>query len=146
MWLSASRTQRRLQHVSVLLAAADGLDVRGVHQPPEVVAVVAAVQTETQAHPGEAHHRGDAHRGGIARVVGFEFHAHFEIIGRGHAGLGDDKTVQSMKCLYKRSTSHFCYKPVIQYSHYIKYKKVKLKAHTWRKKLAGAGMEDVSFR
>lgn len=45
-WEHDCLTQRGLQHVSVLLASADGLDVGGVHQPPKVVAVVAAVQAQ----------------------------------------------------------------------------------------------------
>lgn len=44
-------TQRWLQHVSILLTGADGLDIRGVYQSPEVIAVVASIQTETQTNP-----------------------------------------------------------------------------------------------
>lgn len=49
---SVGLTQRRLQHISVLFTGADRLDVGRVHQPPEVVAVVAAVQAETETDPG----------------------------------------------------------------------------------------------
>lgn len=41
-------TQRWLQHPSLLLTAAYGLDLRGVHQAPEVVLVVGPVQTQPQ--------------------------------------------------------------------------------------------------
>ena len=44
-------TQRWLQHVAVLFTGADRLDIRRVDQPPEVIAVVASVQAETQADP-----------------------------------------------------------------------------------------------
>lgn len=53
-------TQRRLQHISILLTGADRLDVRGVDQSPEVIAVITAVQTEAQTDPGNTHHCGNA--------------------------------------------------------------------------------------
>lgn len=77
---SGSLTQRGLQHVSVFLTGSDGLDIRGVHQPPEVVAVVAPVQSQTQTDSGQAHHSGDAHGSGISWVVGLQFHSHLEVI------------------------------------------------------------------
>lgn len=39
-------TQRGLQHVSIPLTGSNGLDVQRVHQPPEVVGVITAVETQ----------------------------------------------------------------------------------------------------
>lgn len=39
-------TERRLQHVSVPLTGSYWLDVQRVDQPPEIVGVVAAIQTQ----------------------------------------------------------------------------------------------------
>ncbi len=75
-----TRTQRRLQHVSVLLAGSDWLDVGGVDQSPEVVGAVAAVQTEAEPHAHQAHHRGDAGGGGVTRVPGLQLHSHLEVV------------------------------------------------------------------
>ena len=80
-------TQRRLQHVSLLLAGPYGLDVGGVHQAPKVVGVVAAVQTQAQPHTGNAHHRSDADGGGVAWVTGLQLHAHLEVVGGWEPGL-----------------------------------------------------------
>lgn len=80
-------TQRWLQHVSVPLTGPDRLDVGRVDQPPEVVGVVATVQTQAQANTHHAHHRRNADRVGVAGVAGFKFHTCFEFIGRGDSGL-----------------------------------------------------------
>lgn len=45
------RTQWWLQHVSILLTGANRLNIRGVDQSPEVVAVVTSIQTKTQTNP-----------------------------------------------------------------------------------------------
>uniref|UniRef100_A0A803JMT1 Transposase Tc1-like domain-containing protein n=1 Tax=Xenopus tropicalis TaxID=8364 RepID=A0A803JMT1_XENTR len=42
-------TQRRLQHVTLLLTSANLLNITRVHQPPEVILVIAAIQSQTQA-------------------------------------------------------------------------------------------------
>lgn len=76
-----TRTQRRLQHVSVLLAGSDWLDVGGVDQSPEVVGAVAAIQTEAEPRAHQAHHRGDAGGGGVTRVPGLQLHSHLEVVG-----------------------------------------------------------------
>lgn len=80
-------TQRWLQHVSVPLTGPNGLDVGRVDQSPEVVGVVAAVQTQAQANTHHAHHRRNADRVGVTGVAGFKFHTRFEFIGRGDSGL-----------------------------------------------------------
>lgn len=85
-------TQWGLQHVSIPLAGSNGLDVRGVHQPPEVVGVVAAVQTQAETSAHHAHDGGDAHRVGVARVPRLQFHPCLEVIGGGDSGLHTQRT------------------------------------------------------
>lgn len=80
-------TQWRLQHVSIPLAGSNGLNVRRVHQPPEVVSVVAAVETQAQTSAHHAHDGGNAHRVGIARVTRLQFHSCLEVIGGRNSGL-----------------------------------------------------------
>lgn len=48
VYLCACLTKWWLQHASVLLTVANRLDLRGVHQAPEVVLVVRPVQTQPQ--------------------------------------------------------------------------------------------------
>ena len=48
----APLTQWWLQHIAILLASTNRLDIRGVHQSPEVIAVVTPIQAETQTNPG----------------------------------------------------------------------------------------------
>lgn len=80
-------TQRWLQHVSIPLTGPNRLDVGRVDQSPEVVGVVATVQTQAQANTHHAHHRRNADRVGVAGVACFKFHTCFEFIGRGDSGL-----------------------------------------------------------
>ena len=86
-------TQRRLQHAAVLLTVADGVDLRGVRQAPEVVLVVGAVEAEAEPRPRQPHHRGDAGGGGVAGVQGLQLHARLELIQRGAGALrGGERT------------------------------------------------------
>lgn len=64
-------TQGRLQHPSVLLTVAYGLDFSRVHQPPEVVLVIAAVEAQAEPRACQPHHGGDAGGGGVPGVLGF---------------------------------------------------------------------------
>lgn len=73
-------TQRGLEHASILLTAADGLDLGRVHQAPEVVLVVAAIEPEAKAGACQPHHRGDAGGRGVAGVLRLQLHACFELI------------------------------------------------------------------
>lgn len=75
-----SFTKRGLQHPAALLTVANGLDLGRVHQAPEVVLVVGAVQAQAEPRPRQAHHRGDAGGRGVARVLSLQFHAGFELI------------------------------------------------------------------
>lgn len=87
-------TQRRLQHVSVLLAGSYWLDVQGVHQSPEVVGVVAAVEAQAEPDARHAHHRGDADGGGVPRVASLQLHPSFKVIG------GRDARLRTEKCVF----------------------------------------------
>lgn len=51
-----------------------------VHQSPEVVLVVRAVQAQPEARPQGAHHRGDAGRGQVPGVKRLQLHANLELI------------------------------------------------------------------
>lgn len=75
-------TKRRLQHASVLLTVSDWLDLRGVHQPPEVVLVVGAIQAQAQSGAGKTHHCRDAGGGGVPRILGLQLHPGLELIER----------------------------------------------------------------
>lgn len=99
-------TQRWLQHVSVPLTGPDRLDVGRVDQSPEVVGVVAAVQTQAQANTHHAHHRRNADRVGVAGVACFKLHTCFEFIGRGDSGLqGEHGRQQKYEISSHRSTT-----------------------------------------
>lgn len=74
-------TQGRLQHAAVLLAVTHGMNlIVAVHQSPEVVLVVRAVQAQPEARPQGAHHRGDAGRGQVPGVKRLQLHANLELI------------------------------------------------------------------
>lgn len=73
-------TERWLQHASILLAAADRLDLRGVHQAPEVVLVVGSIQAQPQTWACQAYHGGDAGGCCVPRVLGLQLHPCLEIV------------------------------------------------------------------
>lgn len=75
-------TQWRLQHPSVLLTVSYGLDFSRVHQPPEVILVITAIEAQAQARARQTHHRGDARGRGVPGVLGFQFHTDLEFICR----------------------------------------------------------------
>lgn len=86
-------TKRWLQHASVLLTVADWLDLRGVHQAPEVILVVGPVQAQPQPRACQAHHCGDAGGRGVSRVLGLQLHPCLELVKwRCEALDGDDRT------------------------------------------------------
>lgn len=80
-------TQWRLQHASILLTVANGLDLSRVHQPPEVVLVVAAVEAQAQAGARQPHHGGDAGGRGVPGVLGLQLHTDLELVCRWSVGL-----------------------------------------------------------
>lgn len=73
-------TKRWLQHASILLAAANRLDLRGVHQAPEVVLVVGSIQAQPQTWACQAYHGGYAGGCCVPRVLGLQLHPCLEIV------------------------------------------------------------------
>lgn len=64
-------TQWRLQHPSILLTVSYGLDFSRVHQPPEVILVITAIEAQAEACACQTHHCGNASGGGVPGVLGF---------------------------------------------------------------------------
>jgi len=83
-------TEWRLQHASVLLTVAYWLDLRGVHEAPEVVLVVRPVQAQPQPRARQAHHCGDAGGRGVPWVQGFQLHPCLELVERRREALDVD--------------------------------------------------------
>lgn len=73
-------TKRWLQHASALFTVADWLDLRGVHEAPEVVLVVRPVEAQPQPRARQAHHCGDAGGRGVSGVLGLQLHPGLELV------------------------------------------------------------------
>lgn len=79
--LHSPLTQGRLKHAAVLLAVTHRMNlIVAVHQSPEVILVVRAIQAQAETWPQGAHHRGNTGRGQVSGVKCLQFHANLELI------------------------------------------------------------------
>ena len=80
-------TQRRLQQAPGVLTVADGMQVSGVHKPPEVVLIIAAVQAQSQPRTLEVDDGRNARRRQVTRVRRFQLHPSLELVRRWNSSL-----------------------------------------------------------